>query len=149
MTTSRAAEFHGANDPDRLFPGGGLRAAVPWPAAGRRKSVKDYDKGLVNHVLTHPEEHQMVHVDPTDPNLRATQPEVTRAGVQHYMGSDYARTGQTFADQHNLENEHPVVYDREDGQRLLLSGHHRAAAALLQGKQFTARVVSGPWGESR
>jgi len=73
-------------------------------------------------------------VDPRD--LRATQPSVTREGVSYYLTPRYKRTGQTFADYHRVVNRFPVIYQREDGEQLIISGHHRAAVALLEGKQF-------------
>jgi hypothetical protein len=39
------------------------------------------------------------------------------------------------------------VYHREDDdQDLLLSGHHRAGAALLRGEPLKARLFQGGWG---
>jgi len=146
---SRAAQLSGAQDIDRMFPGGSPMTTTPWQGMGRRRDVKDYDQERVRHVLLNPQQHPMVHIDPADVRLRATQPSITRAGVQHYLGDDYAKHGTTYADQHNAGNVHPVVYAREDGQHLLLSGHHRAAAALLQGRQFPVRLVEGPWGGPR
>lgn len=144
---SRADEFFGANDMERMFPGGSPLASAPWPTMGRRRDVKDYDPEIVRAALLHPDRTEIVHVDPR--NFRSTQPSVTRAGVAHYMTDEYERTGRTFADQHNAGNKFPLAYDREDGQRLLLSGHHRGTAALLQGKQFPVRLLQGPWGPPR
>lgn len=138
---SQAHRLYGSGDVDALFNESPMTAA-PFPAAGRVKSRKDYDPDVVKGVLTNPD-HPLEDVDPR--TLHSTQPNVTRAGVQHYMGG--ATT--PYADQHNVGNTHPVVYDREDGTSLLLSGHHRAAAALLQGRPLRARRVAGPWGPPR
>jgi len=89
----------------------------------------------------------LTDVDPR--GVRATQPSVTRPGVSYYLTTRYQRTGHTFADYHRVANRFPVVYQREDGEQLIISGHHRAAVALLNGKQLAARLVAGPWGPPR
>lgn len=138
-------QFWGKRDPDALFDKHPVRPA-PFPRASRRKDIQDYDKSLVKSVLQRKPE--LVDVDPR--TIHATQPQVTRAGVSHYMqNSDWETGGQTFHDNESVGNHYPLVYDREDGQRLLLSGHHRATTALLNGKTFKARQVSGPWGPPR
>jgi ribosomal protein S18 acetylase RimI-like enzyme len=144
-TTSIHEERHarawGSNDRDTLFPDGAVKTSAPWPAMGRRKDVKDYDHDAVREMLKNPPE-----LTPVDPRtLHATQPSITRHGVGHYLSGAEG----TFADHGNPGNEHPVVYHREDGQSLLLSGHHRAAAALLRGEPLMARQIHGPWGGPR
>lgn len=146
---SRADEFHGAKDLSRMFPEGKPVTIAPWPMAGRRKSVKDYDKGAVERAVADPS-HPVEDLDPR--TLKSSQTGITRAGVEHYLGEDYSRTGRTYADQQQPGNRIPVVYRRKDGDRvepIILSGHHRAAAALLAGRQFRAKVVDGGWGEPR
>ena len=143
--------LYGSDDVDALFHGNPL-ASAPFTPAGRSTKKMDYDKDLVHDALVHPARHQLQAVDPRE--LRSTQPSVTRAGVQHYMNPDnpYEKTGETFAEQDNIGNRRPIVYDREDGERsckLILSGHHRAAAALLHGKPLQAVVVRGGWGPKR
>jgi len=59
------------------------------------------------------------------------------------MSDEYEQTGETYADKDNIGNQMPVVYNKSNGQNVLLSGHHRAQAALLQGRQFDARQVYG------
>ena len=137
---SRLDEFFGSNNVDRLF-GDSPVTAVPFPPAGRLKSKKDYDKDRVTAALSNPD-YPLTKVDPR--TLSATQPSITREGVNHYMHSD-----ELYADRHNIGNKQPVVYQRDDGTNLLLSGTHRATAALLKGQQFGARVVSGPYGGPR
>lgn len=148
---SRAEQFWGAASGgredeavDRMFPGAPT-TTPPWPQAGRRKDVKDYDEGIVHAMLAKPPE--LSHVDPR--TLSATQPAITRAGVRYYLGRQFNDTGKTFADQGNVGNIHPVVYHREGGTSMLLSGHHRAAAALLRGEPLVVREVRGPWGPPR
>lgn len=151
---SRAKQFYGAGI-DRMFPRDwdskepALKAGAPWPPAGRSKQFKDYDEDKVREVLSNPERQHVAPQDPTDPSLRSTQPEVTRAGVQHYMSDEYRQKGALFADQTNPGNVTPVIYHRSDGQSLTLSGHHRGAAALLRGEQFNAIHVHGGYGPPR
>lgn len=137
-----------------MFPDGKLITGVPWPSASRSKVNRDYDAGLVQSELAKPIEGTkgLKEVDPR--NLHATQPHVTRQGVSHYMEGDYEKTGKTFADQHNRGNQFPVIYSREhpatgEIQNMILSGHHRAAAALVKGEPLLARHIHGPWGGPR
>lgn len=136
---SRAHDVWGSEDVDVLFNEHPV-TSVPFQRASRRKDRKDYDQATVNRALREP---NLAPVDPRE--VAATQPSVTRAGVKHYMSGSEEIYGQDKG----AGNRHPVVYEREDGQKVLLSGHHRATAALLQGKQFRANVVRGPWGPPR
>lgn len=141
---AKASNLHGTHDIGALFPDTAPLTSAPWPSARRLKSRGDYDKGLVKDVLSAPPV-----VEDVDPRyLHRTQPSITRAGVQHYMDPANQATGKLFADQASAGNRIPVVYSR-DGEDLLLSGHHRAAAALLQGRQFKARRIVGGWGAPR
>jgi hypothetical protein len=154
---SDAARLYGAKDIGALFPEGKEIASTPWGMAGRRKDRQDYDPDLVRDAIRAPAEH-LVDVDPR--HLRATQPMVTRGGVDYYMNDPaWRETGRTYAEQGNPGNAFPVVYSRHNEFRqadwqpeyehLLLSGHHRGTAALLQGKQFKARQVVGGFGPPR
>lgn len=114
--------------------------------------VVPYDEGKVRETLQHVVR-GTVHPEMTDPRLlMATQTGVTHRGMQYYMnqGNDYERHGTTFADQGNVGNRHPVVYQNDEvGARFLLTGHHRATAAILKGQPLHAIVVhggSGKWG---
>lgn len=111
---------------------------VPFPAASRRKDKPLYDRDAVAHALA-----QDVRLTAFDPRtLRSTQRGVTRPGVEFYTSGQYESTGSTYADQHVAGNRHPVVYRNPDnGQLLILSGHHRAVAALVQGKPLNAIFV--------
>lgn len=145
---SAVEHLYGQNDVEAMFPEGALIRPVPWQGASRRKNQAPFDKDLVRHTLQTPIEgtRGLTDIDPRV--LRASQPNVTRAGVAYYMSPQFEQTGRTFADQSHLGNQHPLVYSRE-GQEVLLSGHHRAAAALLKGQPLRARRISGPWGEQR
>lgn len=139
----RVNRAYGSKNPEEMF-GQSPVTPTPWPRAGRQKHRGDFDQGRVNDALRNP---VLTEVDPR--NLHSTQPSITRQGVDYYMGDEYERTGTTFADQGNAGNRYPVVYSREDGQNLALSGHHRAAAALLRGETLRAIQVEGPWGPER
>lgn len=149
----RAKEFYGAGDIDRVFPEQKPQTMVPWDQMGRRRDRQDYDRALVSDTVRKPPGPGDMHeFDPR--SLRATQPSITRAGVAHYLEHDYRHGGPTYADQDNVGNRVPVVYRRAslvggESQDIILSGHHRAAASLLQGRQFRARLIEGPWGPMR
>jgi hypothetical protein len=140
-----------------MFPEGAAKTTTPWPRAGRYKDVQDYDQARVNEVLTRPP--RLQDVDPR--SLHSTQPYVTRSGVDYYSSPAYHRTGQTYEQTRgggaNVGNAFPVVYRREahpravsqEAQNVLLSGHHRAAAALAEGRPLRAQIVEGPWGPPR
>lgn len=145
-SSTRLERAWGAGHESALF-GDGPLTSGPWQQAGRRKDLRDFDPALVQAVVNAPEHHHMQDVDPRI--LRATQGSLIRPGLRHYLGDRYERTGETYADMHLAGNRRPIVYRREDGQHLILSGHHRAAAALLQGRPLQAVVVSGPWGPPR
>lgn len=134
-----AYSLHGAGDIDALF-GGHVQTGVPWPGVGRLKGRPYYDHAAVRDVLQSPP--QLEDVDAR--HLFATQPSVIRPGVAHYLGQDYHQTGRTYADHSNVGNQYPVVYTDRQGQNIILSGHHRATAALLSGQFLKARRV---WGD--
>ena len=132
---AEAHRIHGSGDPEALF-GGHAKQVAPWPKAGATKSnPRGYDPDLVQRAILNPQQH-MREMDPR--SLHATQPWVTREGVSYYMGEEYNRTGRTFKDMSEAGNRFPVVYTDVQGRNRLLSGHHRATAALLKGEQFRA-----------
>jgi hypothetical protein len=125
-----------------------LTTAVPWAQAHRSKRLRSYDLDRVWAVIREVNRHDsLAELDPRD--LHATQPSVTKEGVTYYLGSRYFETGRTFADREKAENRVPVIYSRMGGQRLILTGHHRAAAAILLGQPLLALLVRGPWGGPR
>lgn len=144
-TASRADDVYGSNDIEKLFNGNGQTGA-PWEPAGQSKSKMTYDKDLVARSITHPNEFPVEEHDPR--TFRSTQPNVTREGVSHYLEGREGTYGETQGD-HRLGNDLPRVYNREDGQKLLLTGHHRAAAALIKGTPLKAVTINGPWGKPR
>lgn len=146
-----AQQFYGKGIEALFPPDTGEVREVPWDRASRTKSNEDYDHTRVRDALRAPP--HLEEVDPT--NLRATQREITKGGVEYYTGRQYDRTGETYADKANPGNRFPLVYKREpvrpgaEPEHLLLSGHHRAAAALAEGRPLRAITVTGPWGPPR
>jgi hypothetical protein len=136
------ADVWGAGDPDVIFRGNPI-GIPPFPRAGRRKDRQDYDREAVRRELLRPGPPQLVEVDPR--GLACTQAGLQRPAVVFYLGAIHARTGEPYANKTNAGNRHPVIYRRADGTDMILSGHHRATAALLKAEPLRARVVEGPW----
>lgn len=127
--------LHGAGDINALTRG--VSTPAPWPRIGRTKGQPVFDQARVTAALSSPR-----MLTETDPRfLHANQSSVTREGVQYYMGDEYQRTGRTFADRGDVGNRNPVIYRRNSGENIILSGHHRAAAALIRGEQLHALHV--------
>lgn len=143
----------GSNDLNTMFPENAATTGVPWKRAARSKRRQSYDRSLVEQELSRPVSGPEALVDVDPRNLQATQPNITRAGVSHYLKDEYETTGQTFADRGNVGNQFPFVYSRQNAEgppdEMLLSGHHRAAASMLKGKPLRARRIEGPWGAER
>lgn len=140
-------QLHGSGQEgfQHLFPGEQSDALTPWRSAGGLKGHHPYERAKVREAVSGPP-----HLSEIDPrHVLSTQPSITRAGVDYYLNSDqFRRSGRTFADQGNPGNAYPVVYARKHPlagrtDNLLLSGHHRAAAALLRGEPLRARFVEG------
>ncbi len=138
----RRFSLWGANAVDALFRGNPT-GSPPFPRAGRRKDRQDYDREAVRRLLFKSGPPQLLEMDPR--TLSCTQPGLQRAAAVYYLGNEHKCTGEPYADKSNVGNRHPVIYLREDGTNMILSGHHRAAAALLRGELLRARVVEGPW----
>lgn len=128
---------------DSVFPGGSLVTTNPFPRARRSKSdPKFYDADHVSRELAKPTS-KMVSIDTR--TLVSTQNGITRPGVNYYLGTKYARTGTTYADQGHRGNQFPVVYHKKStGEMIILSGNHRATAALVSGKPLKARLIESP-----
>lgn len=149
----RAEQFYGMGI-DRLMPPGGVGyTMVPWPSASRLKHYEDYDNSLVQEALRRPP--QLREIDPVD--LHSTQNSIIRHHVEHYLSGEYEKTGQTSQHDYSVGNRFPVIYRREpspinpssESQNMILAGHHRAAAALVQGRPLRAIYLEGPWGPPR
>lgn len=125
---------------DAIFAEGGVGVTtVPFRSASRTKGAPLYDKAVVAEALARPP--QLSAFDPR--TLHATQPGVTREGVDYYMNDPtYQSVGETFADRDQPGNQYPVIYrNPANGQHIILSGHHRATAALLSGRPLEGILV--------
>jgi hypothetical protein len=128
------------NHVDEYF-GGHSTRPTPWKQAPTKKTQHQYDKDAVKACLQNPD-HPLEDVDPRE--LRSTQPSIVRAAAQHYLSGEHERTGATFEAGGNIGNKHPVVFhDNDTGERTILTGHHRAFAALAEGRPLRARLVRG------
>ncbi len=108
-------------------------------------TVRPYDAGFVNG----PHGSRTAKLAEVDPrSLHGVQPGVGVRGVEYYLTDQYSKTGQTYealgGTAPTVANRYPTVMQREDGLNVVLSGHHRAAAALAQSKPLLARTFSGP-----
>lgn len=132
----RHERLFGANDIDALF-NEALRTSVPFPSARRLKTEPRFDSAKITELLKSPP--VLTSIDPRA--LRSNQPSVTRDGVAYYMTDEYAISGRTFADGHDAGNKFPIVQVRErTGEHIIVSGHHRATAALLRGENLQVRL---------
>lgn len=136
MTLDLSRAIWDTRTPDRLF-GDHPRVSAPWPRAAKPKHGRLYPGDELARGLSGPQ-----HVQPVDPRtLSATQPWVTAAGIDYYLCDEYERTGRTYADHQSAVNRLPVIWEASGGRRLILTGHHRSAAALIQGRPVLARVL--------
>ncbi len=132
------ARQRGSGSLESLFPEAVPKATVPWPRAPRLPDRRLFDRVAVEAEF----EHQRPAVGFFDPaTLWASQPGVTRAGVEYYLGLRWWITGETYADRHSLFNRLPVIEVRPDGKHVILNGHHRSCAALLQDRPVLGRCV--------
>jgi hypothetical protein len=138
MSAGRIERAHAAFDIDALFPDAAPTTAVPWPVASAR--VDAVEREMLHDLLSvAPRADQFVELDPRQ--VHASQSGLTRAGVEYYLTGEYRRSGRTYAAQFDVGNKYPVVRERA-GKLVLLGGHHRCAAALLEGEPLLARLVA-------
>lgn len=135
----RSESLFGSGRATTLF-GNAQITPTPWTGAGKKKDGSHHNQELIRKTMQEPPV-----VESIDPRyLHSTQPSVVRSHVSDYMGEageEYKRTGKTVADQGNVGNQWPTVYERRDGRRDILSGHHRATSALLKGEPLQGRVI--------
>lgn len=118
---------------------------VPFPRQARTSNRLAYfNQEAINHGVS---ERHLSEIDPR--SLMAGQSSITRAGTAYYMGDEYEKTGRTYAD-HGAGNAIPVIYESTHPhfgypERTILSGHHRATAALLRGEPLRAVHVKAPY----
>lgn len=127
-----AARYYGAGDLEAVF-NGAPKTTAPWRKPPRLKNEPLYDQEMVNEAIKGPK--TVTQVDPR--YLYATQSEVTWEGAHRYMTDPEAKP----LAKDGIGNEHVYVYERRNGDRLLLTGHHRALRALLKGEPLEAILV--------
>jgi hypothetical protein len=132
-----AASLWGCGTLEGVF-AGSCAAPAPWPRALRWKHRSAPHRSAAAEILERPP--VLTEVDPR--TLRASQPAVLRSHVAHYLSGEWERTGRTSADRHSLANQYPLVVDTAEGHRVVVAGHHRAVAALIQAQPLLARIRS-------
>jgi hypothetical protein len=140
----RTGRLHGSGrDGVNATFGNGPTGLTPWPRVGRLKGEPAYDDELVQVELRKkPADIVLQNTDPRE--LWASQGGLVKQHVEYYLHDlTWKLTAEPSADKNQLGNRFPVVYFRDDGRRIILSGHHRAAAALLNGEPLKARIVTG------
>ena len=133
--------LYGSKDIEGLFPREIPKTLTPWPSGSRSKAGPRWDERAVHAELGR--DPRTVDIDPRI--LSAGQPHLVRGGVAHYLTGEFERSGRTFADTHNVGNQFPFVVTKPHPtlghEHVIISGHHRAAAALLQGRRLTTRWI--------
>ena len=133
---------------DRLWGCGGIdvvfhradRVLLPWARASHRRSPTGIEqathlRATVSDILARPP--RLMEVDPR--HLRATQPWALRHHVSYYLTGAWERTGITSADRDSEANRYPTI--TLGTERVIHTGHHRALAALIQGRALLARTT--------
>jgi hypothetical protein len=125
-----------SNHLDALF-GGHDKTLIPFPRVPRRKGEALYDREAVATLLAQP-----AKLEPVDPReLHATQNWVVREHAEYYRRGVWELTGRPSADHDSVANRFPVIAIDDRGRKMILTGHHRSAVALLEGRPLLARVV--------
>jgi hypothetical protein len=124
---------------ESMFSGGKVEDIAPWKTYSRKKGQKStwfVDQDL----LAKARRGDAVEQDVDPRYLYNLQGGLTLEGVQRYVNDPNAAP----APDGGWVNDRPVVYQRANGDRILLSGNHRAAAALVQGRPLRAVLVQEP-----
>lgn len=129
---------------ERLWGSGSVEAAfssdrrvVPWPLAPRRKGQPYVAQEDMARLLTGPP--ALVDLDPR--LMHATQTFCVASHVRYYLTETWERTGITSADPGVASNRYPLVWIDGEGRQIVLGGHHRSLAALLDGRPVRCRVL--------
>lgn len=104
------------------------RMPLPGSYAHARELPKDAGEGYRHWAVQ--------DLDPRE--LVATQDSVRSDALSHYLSDDYTKKGRLFDNTRDDSNNTPVVVGLMR-RKFLLSGHHRATAALLNGEPLQAR----------
>jgi hypothetical protein len=137
--STRIERIWGSGDLDLLFSGD--RTVTPWRRGDRTKKGRSYDEADVIDLLRRPVD--LIEVDPRA--LYCSQGWILRHHVRYYLTDTWPATGRTSADRGSELNRFPVIVTDRHGRQVIVSGHHRSAAALLAGRPVMARVAAaGP-----
>jgi hypothetical protein len=140
--SERVRRLHGCRDLAAVFTGD--RALVPWPRAPRIPGSAQERQAAFAAMLAGPP-----HVADLDPRiLFANQPWVVRHHAAYYLTGRWERTGTTSADRHLDANRYPLVHLDPAGRHIILGGHHRSLAALVEGRPVRARILRTDPGEA-
>lgn len=133
-----AVHLFGCGDLDRLF-GHHPQVIAPWPRAPRSKARPAFDREAIGRLLR-----ASVDLEGVDPReLWASQPWVLRRHADHYLTQTWERTGRTSADAHVELNRFPVIFVDHRQRSVIIAGHHRATAALVEGRPLMVRRAAG------
>src|SRR5690606_21472924 len=122
---------------DLLF-GTSQRTPTPWARGGKDRRGPTFDRAAVADLLARPV--GLVDVDPR--TVHCSQPWLVREHVEYYLTGRWELSGRTSADQHLAANRFPIIVPNRHGKLVIVSGHHRTAAALLQGRPVRARIAA-------
>lgn len=111
------------------------RVVTPWPTLPSLKGGPRIPSA--DHVFRSAP--ALTRIDPRV--LWCTQPWILRHHVQYYLTGEWERTGRTSADQDKIPNRYPLVVADDRGRLAILTGHHRSAVALLEGRDVLVRMV--------
>lgn len=132
-----AARLWGAGDLGALFTGGAPKVVCPWPQASRTRGQAPLADVVVPVLLDAP-----VWLDDIDPRwLYSPQPWVVLEHAAYYLTGRWERTGETSADRYEPSNQYPIIASDHRGRDVILAGHHRSTAALIQGLPLRCRRV--------
>lgn len=110
---------------------------VPWKSAPQFKHQPLVEQTDVHRLLG-----GAPAITDLDPRyMFATQTYCVSSHVDHYLTDTWETTGRTSADQAKSHNRWPLVWIDEKGHQVLLGGHHRSFAALIQGRMVRCRVL--------
>ena len=136
-STKSPLRTYGCGDLDVVF-GDADIALCPWERAGRLKTGDPILESNTAEVLAAP-----VWLSLVDPRqLWASQPWVLRTHAAYYRTGEWERTGVTSADRHVEANRFPVIVPDRLDRLVIRTGHHRALAALVDGRPLLCRLAT-------
>jgi hypothetical protein len=112
------------------------KVVCPFPRAGRLKGGPGPAQAVTAEAVAGPV--ILTEVDPR--RLWASQGFVLRQHVEYYLTDQWALTALTSADRSKVPNRFPLVWRDHRDRLVILGGHHRAAAALLEGRPLRCRI---------